>query len=101
MCNKVLWLDHGKQIAFTNEVALYCDAYEEFLHTKHLPKDRNQIEQLARDLALRKQKEREKAERTEAQRLEAVLESGTSEAAVQAAVAVLKKRRPDLLATES
>lgn len=100
MCNKVLWLDHGKQIAFTNEVALYCDAYEEFLHTKHLPKDRNQIEQLARDLALRKQKEREKAERTEAQRLEAVLESGTSEAAVQAAVAVLKKRRPDLLAAQ-
>lgn len=100
MCNKVLWLDHGKQIAFTNEVALHCDAYEEFLHTRQLPEDRNQIEQLARDLSLRKQKEREKAERTEAQRLEAVLESGTSEAAVQAAVAVLKKRRPDLLAAQ-
>jgi len=36
MCNKVLWLDHGKQIAFgdTNEL---CDKYEEFLKTGVLP----------------------------------------------------------------
>ena len=32
MCNKILWLVHGKQIAFTDEVQLYCDAYEEFLY---------------------------------------------------------------------
>ncbi len=30
MCNKVLWLDHGKQIAF-GEAAPICDMYEEFL----------------------------------------------------------------------
>lgn len=97
MCNKILWLDHGKQIAFTNEVGLYCDAYEEFLRTKKLPQSREQVEQLARDLAVRKQKEKEKEERTEAQRLEAVLEEGTSEAAVQAALSILNKKRPDLL----
>lgn len=36
MCNKVLWLDHGKQIAFglTKPV---CDKYAEFLKTKKLP----------------------------------------------------------------
>lgn len=36
MCNKVLWLDHGRQIAFgdTNEL---CDKYEEFLKTGVLP----------------------------------------------------------------
>lgn len=36
MCNKVLWLDRGKQIAFgdTNEL---CDKYEEFLKTGVLP----------------------------------------------------------------
>ncbi len=36
LCNKVLWLDHGKQIAFgdCNEI---CDRYEEFLTTKKLP----------------------------------------------------------------
>ena len=37
LCNKVLWLDHGKQIAF-GESAKICDAYEEFLKTKILPK---------------------------------------------------------------
>ena len=98
MCNKILWLDHGRQIAFTDEVELYCDAYEEFLRTKKLPQNREQIEQLARNLAVRKQKEKEKAERTEVQRLEAVLEEGTSEAAVQAALSILNKKRPDLLA---
>lgn len=36
MCNKTLWLDHGKQIAYgkTEEI---CDAYESFLKTKKLP----------------------------------------------------------------
>ena len=97
MCNKILWLDHGRQIAFTGEVGLYCDAYEEFLLTKKLPQSREQVEQLARDLAVRKQKEKEKEERTEAQRLEAVLEEGTSEAAIQAALSILNKKRPDLL----
>ncbi len=36
MCNKVLWLDHGKQIAF-GETAEICDMYEEYLKTKKLP----------------------------------------------------------------
>lgn len=36
MCNKVLWLDHGKQIAFGNTEEI-CDQYEEFLTTKKLP----------------------------------------------------------------
>ena len=36
MCNKVLWLDHGKQIAF-GETESICDRYEEFLKTGKLP----------------------------------------------------------------
>ena len=28
LCTKILWLDHGRQIAFTDEVELYCNAYE-------------------------------------------------------------------------
>lgn len=36
LCNKVLWLDHGRQIAF-GEAGPICDAYEEFLNTKKLP----------------------------------------------------------------
>ncbi len=36
MCNKVLWLDHGKQIAFGNAEKI-CDEYESFLKTGQLP----------------------------------------------------------------
>lgn len=36
MCNKVLWLDHGKQVAF-GEAGPICDKYEEFLKTGKLP----------------------------------------------------------------
>ena len=33
LCNKVLWLDHGRQIIFSDDVEGICDAYETFLHT--------------------------------------------------------------------
>lgn len=36
MCNKVLWLDHGKQVVF-GETNPICDKYEEFLKTGKLP----------------------------------------------------------------
>ena len=97
MCNKILWLDHGKQIAFTDEKDLYLDAYEEFLQTKKLPNNREDIEKLASDWKERKRKEREKAMQSEAQKLQAVLEAGESESAIQAALNVIKKNRPELL----
>lgn len=34
MCNKVLWLDKGQQIAFTDDVQGVCDAYESYLSGK-------------------------------------------------------------------
>ena len=37
MCNKILWLDHGKQVTFGDDVKLICDEYEKFLKTKTLP----------------------------------------------------------------
>ncbi len=37
MCNKILWLDHGNQIVFGDDVKGICDRYEEFLKTKMLP----------------------------------------------------------------
>ena len=37
MCNKILWLDHGKQIAFGDDVNGICDAYTSYLETKVLP----------------------------------------------------------------
>jgi ABC-2 type transport system ATP-binding protein len=34
MCNKVLWLDKGKQVDFSSDVQDICDRYAEFLATK-------------------------------------------------------------------
>ena len=37
MCNKILWLDHGEQIVFGNDVERICDAYQQFLNDRVLP----------------------------------------------------------------
>ena len=95
LCNKILWLDHGKQIAFTDEVELYCNAYEEFLANRKLPKDRADVEKMSQALLARQAAEREKAQRTQAQKLEAELVKGGSEAAIEAAENILRKYRPE------
>ena len=43
MCNKILWLDHGKQITFGDDVSLICDAYEQFMKDKLLPETPEEI----------------------------------------------------------
>ena len=37
MCNKILWLDRGRQIIFTDRVNPCCDLYEEALKTRRMP----------------------------------------------------------------
>ena len=37
MCNKILWLDKGRQIAFGDDVKGICDAYDSYLKTKVIP----------------------------------------------------------------
>ena len=34
MCNKILWLDRGKQVVFGENVNQICDDYQKFLNTK-------------------------------------------------------------------
>ena len=97
LCNKVLWLDHGQQVAFSDEVDLYCDAYDEFLNSRRLPQNRQEAVEMSRTLQLRFLQQQAAAARTEAEKLQAILEEGSSDAAVQAAVNVLKKQRPELL----
>ena len=36
MCNKILWLEMGRQIAFTDDVKGICDCYEEYLKDKNI-----------------------------------------------------------------
>ena len=96
MCNKILWLDHGRQITFGGQVRELCDAYEEFLITRQLPENEEDIRQLAADFQVRCEQMRKKAQRTEAEKLQAVLEQGTSEAAVEASLNILRKMRPEM-----
>lgn len=49
LCNKILWLDHGNQIYFGDEVDLYCDAYEQFLINKKLPNNKDEAIQMAKE----------------------------------------------------
>ena len=97
MCNKILWLDHGKQIAFTDEVELYCNAYEEFLKTKKLPKSRKAVEELSEAHLKRMEEEKKQAQKKETKKLQSVIEKGESEEVIQAALNIIKKNRPELL----
>lgn len=97
MCNKILWLDHGKQIAFTNDVEACCNAYEEFLITKKLPKNNEELKSLSNDFKKRQEAKVKKAQLTEEQRLQAILEKGESEAAINVALNIIRKNKPELL----
>ena len=97
LCNKILWLDKGKQIAFSDEVNLYCDAYSEYLVAKKLPTSIEDAEALAVAYGERQRQEEEKKQRTEAQRLQAVLEEGSNAAALEAALNIIRKNQPELL----
>ena len=101
LCNKVLWLDHGNQILFSDNVEQACDAYEEFLmNKKKLPKKPEDVERLAMNYQIRKQMEREEREKTEAEKLEAILSKGNKESAITAAINVLIQNRPEVLDQE-
>lgn len=43
MCNKVLWLDHGRQIAFGADTNMLCAAYQYFIQVKKLPENPAEI----------------------------------------------------------
>ena len=97
LCNKILWLDHGKQVVFGDQVKELCDAYEEFLVTKELPKNEADIQRLAADFCVRCEIKQRERERTEAERLQSILEKGDSNAALEASLNVVRKMKPELL----
>ena len=85
MCNKILWIDHGHQVGFSNQVKRYCDAYEEFLITKKLPKDEDEICQLQAGWMKRQEKHPPKETKTEEQKLLDILKSADVDSAKKAA----------------
>ena len=98
LCNKILWLDHGKQIAFTDEVELYCDAYEEFLNTKKLPKNEQEVQNLAADFKIRTEaSHKEKLAKSLANAQKEAKRTEMTDDVVAAAVNILREYRPELL----
>ena len=85
MCNKVLWLDHGKQVCFSDETQEICDSYEEFLITKRLPEDTEAIHVQASQYRERQAREQAKREKTEQEQLLDALNRGSKDAALNAA----------------
>ena len=85
MCNKILWLDHGKQICFSENTREACDAYEEFLITKKLPQSESELQQTARAYVERQEQKRLEQAQTEPERLLETLKKADPEAAAKAA----------------
>ena len=92
MCSKILWLDHGKQICFTDDVKTACDAYEEFLATKALPEGWDGVGKMAREYKARLERKRKEQEKKEEEKLLDVLRQATPDAAMHAAQTYLKMK---------
>ena len=91
--NKILWLDHGKQISFTDQTELVCDAYEEFLITKKVPQNHQEIEELASDHIAREKAEHESAQKSEEERLVYLIDHGDTKEAMKEVKAYLLEQQ--------
>ena len=76
LCNKVLWLDKGEQIAFSDDVQGVCDSYEAFLRAPAGTKPKFDPEEIAAKRAVAK---------AEAERLAAERRRKAAEAAAELA----------------
>lgn len=91
LCNKVLWLDHGKQVCFTDETEMACDAYEEFLITKITPVGEEAVERLADNHLKRLERIKKEHDKSEQDKLLDMLKRGSTLAATRAAKEYLSK----------
>lgn len=92
MSNKILWLDHGRQICFSEDVTTACDAYAEFLVAGKLPKNAADIQKLAEDYRERSLKESAITENDEYERLLGILRAGNRNIAREAAKSFLNQK---------
>ncbi len=97
MCNRILWLDHGKQVGFSSNVTDYCNAYEEFLVSKTLPKSEEEILNLSTKFLLRKEAEQKSKNLNKQEKIVAFLKNDKTGFAIPAAYSFLKEERPDLI----
>ena len=95
MSSKVLWLDHGNQVCFGEKVSEICDAYEEFLITKKVPKGQEEISRMAVEYQERQAKARAESRKTEQEKLLDLLNKSDRNAAVMAAKVFLERSKAD------
>ena len=91
MCNKILWLDRGKQICFSTDTKTVCDAYEEFLITKRVPNQQNEIVQMSDAYKERQSKARAEEEKSEEEKLLDILKKSNQKSAAGAAKKYLEE----------
>ena len=89
MSNKVLWLDHGNQVCFGDKVSEICDAYEEFLISKKVPKGCEEISSLAAAYRERQAKVQAENRKSEMEKLIELLRKSDKNAAIAAAKSFL------------
>ena len=91
LCNKVLWLDHGRQVCFMNDVDMVCDAYEEFLINKKCPNNDQELEELSKKYKRNKIKHKEKINDYRVLELERILEDAGIDGFIAAKRLIEKK----------
>ena len=96
LCNKVLWLDHGNQICFTEEVDLYLNAYEDFLVNRKLPKSKEDVKMMSERHLEKVRKEENELKAKQVAKLEKMI-IDENDSAVDAALNIIRKNRPELL----
>lgn len=98
LCNKILWLDHGRQVCFSEDVESCCNAYEEFLHGSALPAGPEEIAALSEAYEVRAALSRQKEKQRQIKQVKKSLSGKQGKKYIEEAVAVLQKYRPELLA---
>lgn len=97
LCSKILWIDHGKQIAFSDDVEFLCDAYEEFLRCKQLPKNDEQMRELAERNQEESSKKLEQKMIKQEKSIRKILASDEGEKYLEDAIKLVERFSPDLL----
>ena len=97
LCNKILWLDHGRQVLFSGDVEMCCDVYEEFLISRKLPETEKDFKAMAaRHQEASAKKEAQKMKKKE-KSIKRMLASDEGEKYLEDAIKVVERYAPERL----
>lgn len=99
LCNKILWLDKGKQIAFGDDVEKLCNCYQEFMNTGILPETPEDFDRMSEAWLNRTEQQRQEKIEKRKKAIIKEIESHSSEAALEAAIDIIQRRCPEMLNT--